>query len=186
VVYKTHTFKVGGFWSRGGNKQGTYGYTNGSLFFASGTKTDQVTGLNIGTVNPLANFLMGITSGFTQNNTNPIDDMYYNTGAGYVLDNWKITHRMTLNLGLRLEHIGRWQDASGTGLAAWEPSRYAADVAAKKVYPGVYWHAIDATVPIGGSPVQTVFLEPRLGLALRRARQRQHGCSRWLGRLSLE
>jgi len=165
VVYKTHTFKVGGFWSRGGNKQGTYGYTNGSLSFASGAKTDQVTGLNIGTVNPLANFLMGITSGFSQNNTNPVNDMYYNTGAGYVLDNWKITRRMTLNLGLRLEHIGRWQDASGVGLAVWEPGKYAADVAAKKVYPGVYWHAIDNTVPNGGSPVQTILIEPRLGVA---------------------
>ncbi|SFS13731.1 TonB-dependent Receptor Plug Domain [Granulicella pectinivorans] len=164
-VYKSHTFKVGGFWSRGGNKQGTYGYTNGSLSYASGVKTDQITGLKIGTVNPLANFLLGITSGFSQNNTNPIDDMYYNTGAGYVLDNWKIKSNLTLNLGLRLEHLGRWQDASGTGLAVWEPSRYAADVAAKKVYPGVYWHAIDSSVPIGGSPVQSIFFEPRLGLA---------------------
>ncbi len=165
VVYKTHTFKVGGFWSRGGNKQGTYGYTNGSLSFASGAKTDQITGLNIGTVNPLANFLMGITSGFTQNNTNPIDDLYYTTAAGYFLDNWKATKHLTLNLGVRLEHLGRWQDATGTGLAVWEPSRYAADVAANKVYPGVYWHGIDKSVPIGGSPVQTVFPEPRLGLA---------------------
>ncbi len=164
-VYKTHTFKAGGFWSRGGNKQGTYGYANGSLSYASGAKTDQITGLTIGTVNPLANFLMGITSGFTQNNTNPIDDMYYNTGAGYVLDNWKIKPRLTLNLGLRLEHLGRWQDATGIGLAVWEPNRYAADAAANRTYPGVYWHATDPSLPIGGSPVQSVFLEPRLGLA---------------------
>jgi hypothetical protein len=164
-VYKTHTFKTGGFWSRGGNKQGTYGYANGSLSYASGAKSDQITGLSIGTVNPLANFLMGITSGFTQNNTNPIDDMYYNTGAGYVLDNWKIKPRLTLNLGLRLEHLGRWQDATGVGLAVWEPAKYATDVAANKTYPGVYWHATDGSLPIGGSPVQSIFLEPRLGLA---------------------
>jgi hypothetical protein len=164
-VYKTHTFKMGGYWSRGANKQGTYGYTNGSLSYASGVKQDQITGLRIGTANPLANFLMGITSGFTQNNTNPIDDMYYTTVAGYLLDNWKIKPRLTLNLGLRLEHLGRWQDASGVGLAVWEPQRYAADVAAGKVYPGVYWHGTDSNLPIGGSPVQSVFLEPRLGLA---------------------
>jgi hypothetical protein len=164
-VYKTHTFKAGGFWSRAGNEQGTYGYANGSLSYASGAKVDQVSGLNIGTVNPLANFLMGITSGFTQNNINPIDNMYYNTGAGYGLDDWKIKPRLTLNLGLRLEHLGRWQDATGVGLAVWEPSRYAADVAANRTYPGVYWHATDNSLPIGGSPVQTIFLEPRLGLA---------------------
>jgi hypothetical protein len=164
-VYRTHTFKMGGYWSRSGNKQGTDGFTNGALSFASGAKTDQLTGLTIGTVNPLANFLMGITSGFTQNNTNPVDDMYYTTGAGYFLDNWKTTRNLTLNLGLRLEHLGRWQDRTGNGLAVWEPNRYAADVSAGKVYPGVYWHAIDGSVPNGGSPVQTIFFEPRLGLA---------------------
>ncbi|MBB5319424.1 carboxypeptidase-like regulatory domain-containing protein [Tunturibacter empetritectus] len=164
-VYRTHTFKMGGYWSRSGNKQETYGSPNGALSFASGAKTDQVTGLTIGTVNPLANFLMGITSGFTQNNSNPTDDMAYTTGAGYFLDNWKTTRHLTLNLGLRLEHLGRWQDNTGTGLAVWEPNRYAADVSAGKIYPGVYWHATDGSVPNGGSPVQTIFFEPRLGLA---------------------
>ncbi|WP_353071742.1 TonB-dependent receptor [Tunturiibacter gelidoferens] len=164
-VYRTHTFKMGGYWSRSGNKQETYGSPNGSLSFASGAKTDQVTGLTIGTVNPLANFLMGITSGYTQNNSNPTDDMAYTTGAGYFLDNWKTTRHLTLNLGLRLEHLGRWQDNTGTGLAVWEPNRYAADVSTGKIYPGVYWHAIDGAVPNGGSPVQTIFFEPRLGLA---------------------
>ncbi len=165
AVYKTHTFKVGGYWSRAGNKQGTYGYANGALSYGSGVKTDQITGQNIGTANPLANFLMGITSGFSQASNNPVNDMYYNTAAGYVLDNWKIKPQLTLNLGVRVEHIGRWQDATGTGLAVWEPSRYAADVTAGKTYPGVYWHGIDGSVPNGGSPVQTLFPEPRLGLA---------------------
>ncbi|MGI4827248.1 MAG: carboxypeptidase regulatory-like domain-containing protein [Janthinobacterium lividum] len=165
VVYKNHTFKMGGYWSRAGNEQGTYGFANGEFSFASGTRVDQVNGLTIGTLNPLANFLMGVSSGFSQNNVNPVDNMYYNTGAGYFLDNWKVVPALTLNLGLRVEHIGRWQDASGTGLAVWEPSRYVADVASGKAYPGVYWHAIDHSLPIGGSPVQTLFLEPRLGLA---------------------
>jgi hypothetical protein len=165
IVYRSHTFKVGGYWSRAGNKQGTYGFANGELNYASGAKTDQITGKTIGTVNPLANFLMGISSGFTQNNVNPVQDMYYNTGAGYFLDNWKVTSHLTLNLGLRVEHLGRWQDNGGTGLAVWEPAKYAGDVASGKAYPGVYWNAIDKSLPIGGSPLQTLFLEPRVGLA---------------------
>ena len=165
IVYRTHTFKMGGFWSHSGNKQGTYGYTNGSLSFASGAKTDAITGTTIGTVNPLANFLMGITSGFSQNSVNPIDDLRYTTAAGYFLDNWKTTSHLTLNLGVRVEHLGRWQDLSGNGLAVWEPQRYTADVAAGKVLPGVYWHATDHSLANGGSPVQSIFLSPRLGLA---------------------
>jgi hypothetical protein len=163
-VYKNHSFKIGGYWARAGNKQGTYGFPNGSLSYASGLKTDAVSGRNIGSVNPLANFLMGVTSGFSQANINPVTDMYYTTAAGYVQDNWKITQRLMLNLGLRLDHVGRWQDRSGVGLAVWRPDRYASEVGSK-LYPGVSWHAIDVTLPNGGSPVQAVFLEPRLGFA---------------------
>jgi hypothetical protein len=171
VVYRSHTFKMGGFWSRSGNKQSDLNAPNGLFNFASGAKTDQITGLTIGTGNPFANFLMGIAGpsgsnpAFSQSNLNPVNDMHYNTVAGYFLDNWKVSHQLTLNLGLRLDHLGRWQDASGQGLAVWEPSRYTADLASGKAYPGVYWHGIDSTVPNGGSPIQSVFLEPRLGLA---------------------
>ena len=163
-IYRKHSFKVGGYWARAGNKQGTYGYANGSLSYASGLRTDAITGKTIGSVNPLANFLMGITSGFSQTNINPVNDMYYTTVAGYVQDNWKVRPRLMLNLGLRLDHVGRWQDASGVGLAVWRPQSYAAEVG-RKLYPGVSWHAIDSSVPNGGSPVQTIFFEPRLGFA---------------------
>jgi len=107
---------------------------------------------------------MGISSGFTQANTNPVNDMYYTTVAGYVQDNWKLLPRLMLNLGLRLDHVGRWQDRSGVGLAVWRPQNYASEVGSK-LYPGVSWHAIDSSIPNGGSPVQTIFLEPRLGFA---------------------
>lgn len=163
-LYKNHSFKIGGYWARAGNKQGTYGFPNGSLSYASGLKTDAVSGRTIGSVNPLANFLMGVTSGFSQANINPVTDMYYTTAAGYVQDNWKITHRLMLNLGLRLDHVGRWQDRSGVGLAVWRPEKYASEIGSK-LYPGVSWHALDSTLPNGGSPVQAIFLEPRLGFA---------------------
>lgn len=163
-IYKNHSFKIGGYWARAGNKQGTYGSPNGSLSYASGQKTDAITGLTIGSVNPLANFLMGVTSGFTQSNINPVNDMYYTTVAGYVQDNWKITSRLMLNLGLRLDHVGRWQDRSGVGLAVWRPEKYASELGTS-LYPGVSWHALDGSLPNGGSPVQAVFLEPRLGFA---------------------
>jgi hypothetical protein len=166
AVYRTHTFKVGGYWSQAGNKQGTYGYANGVYSFQSGKQVDSGNAKNfIGTNNPLANFLMGISSAFQQTSVNPVNDMHYNTGAGYFLDNWKALPQLTLNLGLRVEHVGRWKDATGIGLAQWEPNRYAGDVASGKAYPGVYWHAIDSSVPVSGGPVQTLFLEPRLGLA---------------------
>lgn len=170
-VKRSHAVKIGFFASSGGNKQGTYGYANGNLNFVSGQLFDAAAGEPIGSKNPLANFLLGITggtngtSGFSQTNQNPIIDMSYKTYSGYVLDNWKVTNRLTLNLGVRLEHVGRWEDKSGNGLAAWFPDRVAADAASGKAYPGVYWHAIDSSVPNGGSPIQTVWASPRVGLA---------------------
>lgn len=165
AVYRTHTFKVGGYFNRSGNAQGTYGYPNGSFSFGGTPLPDQITGNQIGTNNPLANYLMGIASGFTQANVNPTQDLFYHNAAGYFLDNWKATSHLTLNLGIRVEHIGRWQDGSGIGVAVWEANRYASDLAANKAYPGVYWKALDGTLPNGGTPVQTLLLEPRLGLA---------------------
>ncbi|RZU40213.1 carboxypeptidase-like regulatory domain-containing protein [Edaphobacter modestus] len=166
VVYKTHTFKVGGYWSQAGNKQGSYGYANGVFSFGSGIQVDSGNPNNfIGTNNPLANFLMGVASAYQQTSVNPVNDMHYNTAAGYFLDNWKVMPQLTLNLGLRVEHVGRWKDGTGTGLAVWEPNRYGSDLGSGKAYPGVYWHAIDGSVPLSGGPVQSLFLEPRLGLA---------------------
>jgi Carboxypeptidase regulatory-like domain len=165
-VYKSHTFKFGAFTELASNKQGTYAYPNGNLNFNSGLQPNQANPTTrIGSLNPVANLAMGVATAFTQNSYMPIQDMAYRTTSAYVMDDWRVGTRITLNLGLRWDHIGRWYDRQGTGLAVWLPGRYTSDLASGKVYPGVYWHAIDPGIPVGGSPTRLAFTSPRVGFA---------------------
>ena len=40
------------------------------------------------------------------------------------MDSWKVSRRLTLDYGLRFDHLGPWVDESGNGAAVFEPSLY--------------------------------------------------------------
>jgi Carboxypeptidase regulatory-like domain len=93
-VYKTHTFKFGAFTELASNRQGTWAYPNGDLSFNSGLQPNSTNpSLRVGSLNPVANLAMGISTSFTQNNYMPIQDMAYRTTSAYVMDDWKVTQR---------------------------------------------------------------------------------------------
>lgn len=164
-VYKTHTFKTGFYFEKSGNLQSNWANTNGVLSFASGNKTDAITGKLIGTNNPVANFVMGIASGYTETNSFTLNDENYRGFSFYGMDDWKLNRRITLNIGARFEHLGRWYDNTNVGEAAWIESRYQTDLAAGRAYPGVYWHGVDKNTPNGGYPTPNLLVSPRLGFA---------------------
>jgi Carboxypeptidase regulatory-like domain len=177
-VWRSHTFKFGAFTELAGNDQGTWSYPNGSLSFGSQPQTNVVTGstvsatTKIGSYNPTANLVMGIASQFSQNNYAPVQDMAYRTTSAYVLDNWRLNPRLILNVGIRWDHVGRWYDRQGVGMAVWLPQLFAGDVAQNQAaksmvvqYPGVRWHAIDPGIPIGGSPTRLAYTSPRVGFS---------------------
>jgi hypothetical protein len=164
-VYRTHTFKAGAYTNRAVNAQSAANYVNGSLSYASGLRVDQGSSIKIGSANPLANFLMGIASGYTQSSYNPSQALGYRTTAFYGMDTWKTTPKLTLILTLRFEHIGNWVGHDDTGLAAWYPSRYQADIASGKVFPGIYWHGLDASVPKTATTTAALQYSPRVGVA---------------------
>lgn len=177
-VWKAHTLKFGAFTELLGNQQGTWSFPNGQLSFGSQPNPNQVAGSNlspatkIGSFNPTANLAMGVASSFSQNSYVPVEDMAYRTTSFYVMDNWQALPRLTLNVGVRWDHIGRWYDRQGVGMAVWLPQLYKQDVATNKAsgsmvipYPGVRWHGIDPGIPNGGSPTRLAYTSPRLGLA---------------------
>jgi hypothetical protein len=165
-VYKSHTIKFGAYTDLASNRQATYAYPNGDLSFNSGLQPNEADpSVRIGSLNPVANLAMGVATAFTQNNYLPVEDMAYRTTSAYLMDDWKVVSRLTVNVGFRWDHIGRWYDRQGTGLAVWLPGRYASDLNSGKVYPGVYWHAIDPGIPVGGSPTRLAFTSPRVGLS---------------------
>ncbi len=166
-VWGSHTIKVGGFTQTTDNFQSTFStYEDGSLTIRAGQSPDAVTGTSIGSNhNPVANFAMGILTGYSENNSSPIADTAYMATAGFVDDTWKATSRLTLELGARIEHIGHWYDRDHIGMAVFYPDRVQADFNGGKYAPGYYWHAIDAGVPLSGQPNRFAYVNPRLGLS---------------------
>jgi hypothetical protein len=63
--------------------------------------------------NSLANFLLGVPTTITRQY--PYQFQYYRTWEPhiYVQDDWHATRKLTLNLGLRWDHIGQLQSATG-------------------------------------------------------------------------
>jgi len=180
-VWRNHTFKFGAFTELVGNDQGVWSYPNGNVSFSNQPLPNNVTGTQvaagtkIGSFNPTANLVMGIASGnpaFTQNNYAPVQDMAYRTTSAYLQDDWKIVPRLLVSVGVRFDHVGRWYDRQGLGMAVWIPQLFASDVAQNQAaksmviqYPGVRWHGIDPGIPNGGAPVHIAYTSPRLGFS---------------------
>jgi hypothetical protein len=166
-VFRNHTLRAGFYWETTGNNQGNFNPINGGFSFGSSSTAypDAVTGLPQGTQNPTANFMMGIASNYNEQNTLPLNDQAYKTFAFYGMDSWKVTRRFTADFGVRMEHIGHWYDRDGYGNAVWLPGRVVSDVLEGKIFPGIYWHGIDAGIPLSGTPDRFLHFEPRAGIA---------------------
>ncbi len=181
-VYKAHTIKVGFYYERTANNQRlTTGATQGqfaeygvySQFYVpqspgssiyQGTQPD----------NTIANFEQGYFNSFTQQNANPITDLYYTAIDGYVTDSWKATKKLTLSGGIRFDHLGPWVEPHGVGVAFWTPSTYYTPQAAYgnnapgiplNQLPGITWHGINSSVPSASQYGRWAFVSPRAGFS---------------------
>jgi hypothetical protein len=121
-------------------------------------------------MNPNALMYLGYADSFQQTNFSPVVNMGADTIAGYVLDTWNLK-RFTLNLGVRLEHIGAWTDRHGNGLATFSPTLYnqqcggAARICSSQNAPGVTWHGIDNSVANSVNSPPAVWASPRVGIS---------------------
>ncbi len=168
-VWGPHTIKVGGFTQTTDNYQSSFSYyLDGNLSFNAGQNPDLVNpgNGNIGSqYNSTAQFVNGIVNGYGENNNAPIGDVAEMTTAAFVDDTWKVTHRLTAELGIRVEHVGHWYDRDHIGLAVFYPGRVLSDYYTGKYAPGYYWHAIDAGVPLSGQPNRFAYPDGRFGLS---------------------
>ena len=168
-VWGKHTIKLGGFTQTTDNFQSNDSVNeDGILSFYAGQNPDLVNPANgnIGSpYNATAAFVGGILSGYGENNSAPIGDVAQQTTAVFVDDTWKTTRRLTLELGIRMEHVGHWYDRDHIGLAVFYPDRVLSDYYDGKYAPGYYWHAIDAGVPLSGQPNRFVYPDTRFGFS---------------------
>jgi hypothetical protein len=83
----------------------------------------------IDTSNVFANFLGAQIASYQQDS---VQNKYYNRyklAEPYVQDDWKVTKRITVNLGMRLGLFGSWYNSKGTAYN-WEPQAYNPSIAA--------------------------------------------------------
>lgn len=169
-VWGKHTIKLGGFTQTTDNWQSTFSsFLNGNLSFAAGQNPDAVNAENgvIGSpFNATANFVNGIGSNYGENNSAPIADLAYMSTAAFVDDTWKATNRLSIELGMRMEHVGHWYDRNRVGLPVFIKDRVLGDYYNGKYAAGFYWHAIDPGIPLSGQPNRFVYPDARFGMAL--------------------
>lgn len=179
---RTHSIKAGVYGEVTANNQVALGSpAQGSFVFASydyclpnyqpnGSAVTQYMDLG----NAVANMLTGCAQSYSQANADLPSDLNFKTLAFFATDEWKVGKKLTLTLGLRLEHLGPWTDPHGIGLAVWEPPaagpgsiNSAINPNDPTTWPGVYWHkhSNGKDIPLSGAPSTAVFVSPRFGVA---------------------
>jgi len=159
-VIGTHTLKAGFFYEWIRNAQPASNQTNGTMQFVPTNNVNFTSG------NAYADLLSGNLSSFTQANFNRINDIAYNTVEGFIQDSWKITPRLTIDVGLRMTHFTPWSDNEGFGFSTFTPSLYQGKACTSApTFCGFQWHSRNSAVPLGGFSTRALFWQPRFGVA---------------------
>ena len=110
-----HQFRFGGSWAIYKKVQDLFGTTQGAFTFSNGGGTY--------TGNSFSDFLLGLPQNYTELAVQ--DHGYWNnvSWASYVQDNWRATHRLTLNLGLRWDGVPHTYEANNR-MGNFYPSLY--------------------------------------------------------------
>jgi hypothetical protein len=139
----------------------TAGNDNGSVSTESYTNNSSTDSYTTG--NDWADLLMGYVSGFTQSSSNIEASMEEKRFDFFAQDTWKATPKLTLNYGLRVDHIGSWFDRGGR-IAVFIPADYVAS-SSYTDYTGIKTHATDSSVPYSGSKPLNFQWAPSAGFA---------------------
>jgi|GEM_PF-212990 hypothetical protein len=156
-VIGSHTLKAGFYWDTSENVQSTAALQVG----------DQGN-YNVGwgandTGNAVADFLLGVNGNYQQQNIIPTDDLKFHQWSLYAQDSFKANRQLTLNYGMRFDHMGQWYGAPN-GAAVWNPGSYN-NTAAAPANTGLLYHSIDSNIPLSGLKSPLFYYEPRVGMA---------------------
>jgi len=103
---------------------------NGSLNFDPSAKSVIVNGEPLGTGNAFADLLMGRIKSFTQGSNQLKFYNRYKIFEPYFQDDWRLTDRLTVNLGLRVSMLGTYRDRYHHAFN-WDPAVYNANLASQ-------------------------------------------------------
>ena len=163
-VKGSHTMKFGFYWSRWGNQQTEGTWAGSANSFPQG-RYDFDNWAWGGTGNPLADMLIGHPANFAQTSADPVHTLWFTELSVYAQDQWKVTRNLTLNFGLRLDHIGQWTPQNEPGVPVWDPTSCANPDCSGADLPGFTWHARNSRIPASGFVSPTFYPDPRVGAA---------------------
>jgi hypothetical protein len=174
VLFGKHTVKLGYSWQDVDNKQTNTMWegANGNTYIWGGYYPNPFYNNYApvdGNLHPLANFLTDNVSSFGSM-SNVVLNSGYDTMGGFLQDDWKVTKKLTFNLGLRIDHYGAWSDraSGGNGVAVFSSAYYMADggtAPTVSTAPGLRTHSMDRDVPKSGRSLPSLFTAPRFGMA---------------------
>lgn len=156
-VVGTHTLKAGFYWDTSGNIQST-----AALQVGNQGNYNIGWGPN-GTGNVVADFLLGDAGNYQQQNIIPTQYIKFHQWSLYAQDSFKANRQLTLNYGLRFDHVGQWYGPAN-GMAVWDWNSYN-NTAAAPANTGLLYHANDSSIPLSGMKSPLFYYEPRVGLA---------------------
>ena len=142
-----HSMKFGFSYNRYTKNQQLFGNPGGNLVF------NNITG---GTYNgvtysgdPFMDMVLGLANSFSQAQDLPVRHYVNQTTSGYVNDNWKVTPRLSLQLGLRYDALPHaWE--RGNNVSNFDPNAYLTGQAPAYIpssTPGVFTGQMDPNGP---------------------------------------
>lgn len=111
-VHGKHVLQVGALYMFGIKRQNVFTNPQGSFTF---------TGVHTG--DPAADYLLGLDSSYSQASSQKLGSYHYRQGEAYGQDDWHLTPKLTLNLGLRWVYFSS-DTVSGNQVTSFNPNLY--------------------------------------------------------------
>lgn len=159
-IVGTHSLKAGFYWDTQENLQST------SNNFGDGgawAEYDVSPWDSTGTSNIVLDRLLGRNASYTEQSTEPVPDIKWHQWSLWAQDSWKATRKLTLNVGLRADHMGQWYDTLGD-TQVWDPATYN-NTSSAAPNTGLLWHKLNSSIPSSGWSSALFFYDPRVGAA---------------------
>jgi len=129
-VIGKHNLKAGVFWEHAyksqantqGSYLGAYNFGSGGVLMAADTQDG------------FANAYLGNMNTYSEGQR-VVGNFYYTNVEAFVQDSWRVSRRLTLDLGLRIAHMSPFPDVTAGQTAEFLPSAYAGSTPERIYYP---------------------------------------------------
>jgi hypothetical protein len=159
-VKGSHTMKFGGYFSVISNNQSIDPINN---IPTQGQYEFETYGGN-SSGNVLADELMGHAFNYAQASTGVFTIDEYRQISAYAQDSWKVGRHLTLNYGVRFDHIGQYYDPNSPGMWVWDPALYSNSPNAP-ANTGLVNNQSNPRIPRSGLISPWAYVLPRVGVA---------------------